>query len=269
MLKGNKIIKRISLLVIMIMMISFTTGCIKDGEFTIDLSGGSIFSTTSELTKIIETLPLTGGMAEYKGPNFYFMYEDQLYYYDYKTHELFVTNLDGTNKRLITQSEELLNASFFLVYKGEAYFYNTEGYHEQSKIKYNKKVNLKTGKITNLNNDYAFIPSTLKNNIITAVDCRTIHKTCHYTYVRYNLDTNKVEYENKSKEVIGLNMEYNDQTGDTYYIKDKKDFKTQTATFTITKGDKLLGEFTLTDMYVNKYSKIILKSVNCFVFLPR
>ena len=135
----------INTLFIIMIIITLATGCTKDNKLNINLPKDEgintgipeddMFFSNIELTNTIEEY----STFEYNYPTYYFMHKEHLYYYDYKTNELFVLNLDGTDKRLITKSDELHNASFFLVYKDEVYFYNSEKNYKKDEKKYNKK----------------------------------------------------------------------------------------------------------------------------------
>lgn len=103
----------------------------------------------------------------YNSINPYFIYNDKIYYYKYESYnnsekqidKFFSANFDGTENKQIVSSNELRLADFYFVYDNEAY-YHTTFYDE------NKKINLKTGKITTLDYDDIFIAKTLDDGIV-------------------------------------------------------------------------------------------------------
>jgi len=201
----------------------------------------------SELAKLIEVLPDNPETWElpYNKPNFYFPYKDKLYYYDYITNGLYVMNLDCSEKKLINSSVELRYASFYLVYKDEAYFINVEGYHIGNQTKINKKINLVTGEITNLNNDYPFytiLPRYFDDGIVIfANDTRD-------SFIKYNLNTDSVEFENKHGNDIVFDYIFDYSNGNYYGIVDNYD--NNTVSFAVYKNGIFLNNF-VTEKYAH------------------
>ncbi len=204
----------------------------------------------NELAKLIEVLPSDPNVPlelTYREPNFYFPYKDTFYYYDYKTNSLFSMNMDCSNKKLITSSSEMHHPSFYLIYKDEAYFYNVEGYHTEVP-KVNKKVNLVSGEVINLNNDYKALPVSFNNGIVTTLG--NINVTDSATFRKYNLNTNTVDFENKYKYNINYDYMY-DYANGTYYAINNK-LNNTVVNIEVYKNDKLLSSFKIDDVYTKQ-----------------
>ena len=216
-----------------------------------------IQSKPSELAKLIEVLPYDKSAPfelTYKEPNFYFIYKDKFYYYDYTLNGLYVMNKDCTDKKLIVSDYDIKHPSFYLVYNNEAYFYNIEGYLT-SEEKVNKKVNLITGKVTSLNNDYKFLPQYFNDGIVPSIGNRNI--TDSSTFRKYNLSTNSVELENKYNYNTNYKYIYDYSNGDIYSIKNnyndidhnQDNFDVE---FELRKNNEYMANFTLEKVFVNR-----------------
>ena len=200
------------------------------------------------MAKLIEVLPRATGELTYREPNFYFQYKDKFYYYDYIRNSLFVMNTDCSDKKLIASGKEMRHPSFYLVYKDEAYFYNIEAYHN-GEDKVNRKVNLLTGEVISIDNDYNFIPVSFNNGIVTSLGNRNMNDST--TFRKYNLDTNSVDIENKYKHNADYTYIYDYSTGDYYAINKKQD--ENTVHFTLYKNDILLSNFTINNVNISQY----------------
>ena len=129
-------------------------------SFSISLYGYS----NKNIMKVLNDPPVYGF---YDSSTYYFIYKDKIYYYKgnsysdaYSTTDRFyVMNLDGKNNKKLAETDELRNANFYFVYDDEAYYY-TSYYSE------NKKINLKTGKITSLGTNDQYIPKTFNDGYV-------------------------------------------------------------------------------------------------------
>ncbi|MBU3114531.1 hypothetical protein [Clostridium lacusfryxellense] len=94
--------------------------------------------------------------------NWYLFYNDRIYVYLFdpsdSTDSFFSTDLNGNDKKIISQSEDLRFAELYLIYDNYAYYYTT--YNQGI-----KKINIETGKIYNvIDGKYLYlIPDTLKD----------------------------------------------------------------------------------------------------------
>lgn len=116
------------------------------------------------------------------------IYENKIYMYeDYITGDtdtLYVADLDGTNKEIIIQGEQIRNMEPYFVYNNELYYYL--GYEQT-----NKKINLKTKEITDLHNDHILLPQTIRNDtVIGGIDRRSAGKS-EISYIKYDLKNKK------------------------------------------------------------------------------
>ena len=232
------------------------------------LSVNKVYNTTSpknsgvslkcqrQIARLMEVLPTNAGSPfylTYHKPNFYFVYKDKFYYYDYKSNSFYSMNMDCSDKNIITVDCEMKHPSFYLVYKDEAYFYNIEGYHNEID-KVNMKVNLLTGEITNLNNDYKVLPVTYNDGVVMTIG--NLNLSDSSTFRKYNLNTNNVDFENNYKYMPSYQYMYDYNTGDNYGMNYR--LEGTTVYLDINKNNTLFSNFKVDNVYIRrKYGFII------------
>lgn len=226
-----------------------------------------IMDKNNSLTKMIETLPHDERVPlslPYNTPSFYFNYKNKLYYYEHKDRKnyFYEMDLNGSNKKLISEDSLLLFPSFYLVYKDEAYFFSTEGYIYNDEKRINYKVNLNTGVVTSLENSYRFLPYLFKDGKIISVGSDEYSDP--YTYRVYNLDTNESEYENTYKYDFQKSYIYDYSNGDIYSIRLKQTEDKQAYNLKIFKNDIEVGDFILNDL--DNYTITLLYANNDALF---
>ena len=230
-----------------------------------------LINSKNSFSKMIDTMPKdenTPYELPYHSTSYYFNYKDKLYYYEHKKNEnnLYIMDVDGNNKELITSNNELILPSFYLVYNNEAYFYSIEGYHTEIP-KSNNKINLKTGEITNLGNDYSFIPYTLKDGKIISEG--NLNLSDSSTFRIYNLENNTIEFEKKVEYDYRKSTIYDYSTGDLYAFS-RNNYSDNNVTITIYKNDIEMGNFVVNNLHKNKLNEsmiILLYANNGSVFL--
>lgn len=148
----------------------------------------------------------------YSTPSYFFPYNDEIYFLGYKDkkYNLTAMNFDGSNIHIVAENDELKGVSFYMVYDGEAYFYDNEsGFTTDEKNgKYNKKINLKTGEITELGHTYIFLPETLNDGKIIAVGVRS-SASSDKSIREIDLKTNEVIKEIEKKDINSGSIYYN------------------------------------------------------------
>ncbi|SDY50153.1 hypothetical protein [Tindallia californiensis] len=105
-----------------------------------------------------------GAGSYYSDTNWYFMRDNRVYVYEWHNGEdvFFHVTLEGDKKEIISSSDKLRNARFFLAYEQEAIYYTS--FHNRV-----KKVDLRNGKIEELySGSLALIPDTLVKNHVLA-----------------------------------------------------------------------------------------------------
>ncbi len=175
----------------------------------------NIISSNKRIEKVMSENP---NISYLENNNYYFVYNNKIYYYQlYKSVDytkmydrLYEMNLDGSNNIKIAETDELRFADFYFVYNNEAYYYTT--YYDD-----NKKINLKTGKITSLGTKEIYIPKTLNNNTVCAFDPYAGED--YSTFRKIDLKTNTIISEVKSKHKLSNKQYYFDyDVGYIYYI---------------------------------------------------
>ena len=198
------------------------------------------------------------------GNRYYFIYNDEIYFYgneidwntETTTHTLYKMNLDGTNKKVFAESNELDNPMFYFVYKNEAYFHlggPAQNNPETGKI-VNKKINLTTGDITNVNCDEFLLPYSLKDGKVKAYYNVRNLRTLYYASMEemfnngevywgiFDLDNDKMTFEKS------IAIENSDLVTDSFFDFDIEDiyFASDDANIRdckIYKNDEVLYEF--------------------------
>lgn len=134
--------------------------------FCITVTAILLYSCSLNLTnkprqKILDSIarPDMNAIEQYVD-NWYLFYKDRIYTYLYEDGKdsFFSTDLNGNNKKIISQSDDLRFAELYLIYDNYAYYYTT--YHQGI-----KKINIETGEIYNvIEGKYLYlIPDTLKD----------------------------------------------------------------------------------------------------------
>jgi len=202
-------------------------------KFTLykDSSNNNISAASStDLKNMLEKLPTTF-YTNYHFSNYYFIYKDKIYFYakDSINDALYEMNLDGTNKKLITENKDLEYASFFFAYNDEAYFENLS---TNSRI--TKKINLKTGEITSLP-EYknGFIKESLQNGIAYSYQLNEFEKM--------DLNTNQILSNKKSYDAKTKDKYILDYDGANTYAID--DFGYGNKLAAIYKNNQIIYEF--------------------------
>lgn len=146
------------------------------------------FYFKDKLTTKLNQVPM--GYKNFKS-TYYFIHDDKIYYYkndkdtNYKD-KLYVMNIDGSENKLITSNNDLRAAVFNFVYKNEAYYYS--GYLDK-----NMTINLSTGDINDLKNNYAYFSQTLEDGKIYLLEEKEIKNNVKINILkRVDLDTGQV-----------------------------------------------------------------------------
>lgn len=171
--------------------------------------------TIQENKNIKEILDNVPNYNYYDTSNYYFIYNDKIYYYtsENSIDKFNYMDLDGSNNKTITQNNELRYAQFYFVYDNEAYYYTM--YDAE-----NKKINLTTGKISSLNNDDIYISKSLKNGIVNSFSDHAIAGNAYSFFKQFDLKKNKVIYEIKTNHSMAGKeyfLDYN--RGYIYYLE--------------------------------------------------
>jgi hypothetical protein len=155
--------------------------------------------------------------------NWYLFYNDRIYVYLFdlsdSTDSFFSTDLNGNDKKIISQSEDLRFAELYLIYDNYAYYYTT--YNQGI-----KKINIETGEIHDvIDGKYLYlIPDTIKdgkviveyknNNLgeehvyVAKLDLKSgiLSDEKFLPFVGYHL----YYYSGESKKVYCINSDYDD-----------------------------------------------------------
>lgn len=149
-------------------------------------------------------------------PNWYFFYNNHLIVYNYDLHgdQLYSTDLNANNKKIIAESENLRYANFFLVFNNEAYYY-TE-FHRGI-----KKVNLLNGDITSVvDNKYLYlIPNTLNESKVLVTYKNNYLYHDHVYIAELDLNTGLLDKEKYIKFPGNEPYFYNKDNNKVYYIQ--------------------------------------------------
>jgi len=173
--------------------------------------------------------------------NWYFFHNDRLYVYDfYNGDQFYSTNLSADNKNIISASEELRYANFFMIYNNEAFYYT----------EYNrgiKKINLSTGKISMVIDDkYLYlIPDTLNNGKVIVNYQNDYLNNAHTYFATLDLETGLLSNEKKIKYPANQPYFYHKDSNKIYYIdsNDGKNtiYEDNTIIYTYEADNNLVG----------------------------
>lgn len=146
-------------------------------------------------------------------PNWYFFHNDKLYVYDNNGDNLYSTDLYANNKSIISSSEDLRYANILIVYNEEMFYYT----------EYNrgiKKINLRTGKITNVIDDkYLYlIPDTLKDGKVLVNYLNNYSGKSHAYFATLDLKTGLLSNEKKVNYATNQPYFYNTENNKIYYL---------------------------------------------------
>ena len=185
----------------------------------------------------------------YQNTTYYFIYKDKIYYYKLENNgklcdRLYAMNLDGTNNKMIAETDELRYANFYFVYNDEAYYYTT--YYNE-----NKKINLKTGEINSLGMKDIYLANTLDNGIIYSFIDNAIDGNAYSIFKKIDIKNNKIISEIKTKySMTGLKYYFDYDGSNVYYLEDYN------SKFpSIYKNNEIIYEFT-------EYDKKIFQELN-------
>lgn len=152
---------------------------------------------------------------DYDTTSYCFMYHDKFYYVGTEglKNKLYSLSLYGFVKQKVSSKDVFNGAVFHMVYNNEAYFYSL-------KDSSNKKIDLTTRKITNLDNKYNYIEKTMNDGIIFAFENGHEDGKDYSMYRKIDLKNNKVLTEHKAPNDI---TEYGDymfeyDNGDIYFL---------------------------------------------------
>ena len=150
--KTKKIIKVVAIILFAFCLFEFTINKIKyDNKY----SGVKNYNLMT-LKEILNNVPSS---TFYDSSSFYFIHNDKIYFYDFGYEDkltslddpsepafydkLYQMDLNGKNKKIISEDGKLRFSNFEFIYNDEAYFHSNSG-------DYYGKINLKTYKITDL-----------------------------------------------------------------------------------------------------------------------
>lgn len=150
--KAKKVIKVVAVLLFIFCLFEFTINKIKyDNKH----SGVKNYNLMT-LKEILNKVPSS---TFYDSSSYYFIYKDKIYFYDFGYEDkltslddpdeptfydkLYQMDLNGKNKKVISEDGKLRFTKFEFIYNDEAYFHSNSG-------DYYGKINLKTYKITDL-----------------------------------------------------------------------------------------------------------------------
>ncbi|MGN0375158.1 MAG: hypothetical protein ACI4EN_06610 [Butyrivibrio sp.] len=146
-------------------------------------------------------------------PSWYFFHNDRIYVYENNEDRLISATLSAKDVQTIAASENLRYADFFMVYKGEAFYYT----------EYNlgvKKVNLDTGEITDVVCDkYLYLMQDTLDDSKVLVNYRNNYAGKSHTYFAYlDLETGTLTNEKIIKEYSHQPYFYDINSNKVYYI---------------------------------------------------
>lgn len=150
-------------------------------------------------------------------PSWYFFHNDKIFVYDNHGDQLYSANLMAKNKKVIVGSDNLRYADIFMVYENEVYYYT----------EYNrgiKRLNLSTGKITNVvDNKYLYlIPDTLeKGNVLVNYQNNYLDEA-HTYFAKLDLKTGILSDEKTLKFPSEQPYFYSKVNNRIYYIVNEK-----------------------------------------------
>lgn len=157
----------------------------------------------------------------YEEASYYFIYNEKIYFYDcsldkeYNLSDNFYSmNLDGTNKKLITQNTELRYATFYFVYNNEAYFYSP---YEHG----NKKINLTTGDINALNIEDIYVSKTLNDGMINTFIDNAVYGNNYSRFTKIDLKSGGQVYSVTINDTMVGKKYYLDYAGGNIYYLNK------------------------------------------------
>lgn len=146
---------------------------------------------------------------------FYFIYNDKIYYEtgDYDENSRFYkVDFDGKNNELIAKTDQLKFPQFYFVYNNYAYYYTS--YHGK-----NKKVNLSTGEILDVEIKDDYIPLTFNNGIVNTMYNNAVYGNSYFNFAKYDLNTNSEIYHTRINQSIDYKKFLDYDTGNVYYIE--------------------------------------------------
>lgn len=176
----------------------------------------NILESNKNLKDVLDDPP---SYEMYDKTSYYFIYNNKIYYYGFNYKNdfedyLYSMNLDGTENKIIAKTDELRYADFYFVYNNEAYYYTL--YYNV-----NKKINLETGKITDLENNDIYLSKTFKNGIVYTFFDNAVAGNAYSKFKKININTNQTIFEIKTKYSMAGNQYYLDYDGNNiYYLED-------------------------------------------------
>ena len=224
-------------LIIIIIILILLVVCAVGVKIYLDKKNDINTNEKEEPVEVGPTISLEKELSEppmssyYEITDYYFIYKDKIYYYKMalfngNLYDNFnVVNLDGTNKQTLNSTNELRLAWFYAVYDDYAYYYTMYTME-------NKKINLKTGEITTLDEKEQYFSNTANNNKIAYLyDFKT--------FKAVDLTNNKVTFEKKVIQAVGHEQLFYDYSyGNIYYYEDY-----YTDYLTIFRNDQKAYEF--------------------------
>lgn len=182
--------------------------------------------------------------------DFYFIYNDKIYYetgdYD-ENSRLYKVDFDGKNNELVAKTDQLKFAQFYFVYNNYAYYYTS--YHGK-----NKKVNLSTGEILDVEIKDDYIPLTFNNGIVNTMYNNAVYGNSYFNFAKYDLNTNSEIYYTRINQSINYEKFLDYDTGNVYYIESND------MTSALYKNNEVIYEFT------NKKDFLMIKDTILYMY---
>lgn len=199
---------------------------------------------------IYNTIINTNYCDLYCEKDFYFIYNDKIYYetgdYD-EDSKLYKVDFDGKNNKLVAKTDQLKFAQFYFVYNNYAYYYTR--YYSK-----NKKVNLSTGEILDVEIKDNYIPLTFNNGIVNTIDNNAVYDNSYFNFAKYDLNTNREIYHTRINQSINYEKFLDYDTGNVYHIESNG------ISLVLYKNNEVVYEFT------NKKDFLMIKDTILYMY---
>ena len=201
----NKTIKKLAIIIIAIIVV--IASLVVSSKISKNYK-----EANKNLKEVIDNVP---SYYDYNDTSYYFIYNNKIYYYSFDydrniPNAFYSMDLDGTNNKLIAESGELTYASFYFVYNNEAYYYSL--YNDT-----NRKINLETGIITDLDNNDVYLSKTLNNGMIYTFIDNAVVGNAYAKFKKIDLNTDKKIFEIKTDYSVVSSEYYFDYDGNNIY----------------------------------------------------